>query len=774
MKVFLATVGACVIAVTAQAEPLNCDMSGYKAVPGLSAAVSGETLTLLWDSERAEQVRLQLGITRGTPTIRELAVRARAGQWAVLGRDLAPEYRVVSGLRRITNQQLVPLRELKVPLTDEVVEKYKWDAFWDAPLDLSVPAPRGPGRGGPPPGGPGAAPAGGRGANPGAPPGDAPPAGFGGNPPPAQGVASQPGLPRKADEIRRASAQFAVSSCAVKTDGARVEVTFPGVRIGSLFEGQLVYTVYKGSGLIEQEVVASTRERSLAYKYDSGLSGLAIAPTSKVLWRDTSNNWQDYSFGGAKNDVQVPLKTSNRIIVAEAAGGSIAAFPPPHRFFWSREIAINLGYSWYRKDDGGKYAIGVQQPEREDPSENPANFALYSARPGTAQRMPVYFYVSTQQGKAAIDSALAYTRQDRFKPLPGYQVMATHFHTSSVSRLLQMGGVDQKLPDLEAVKAVGINIFGPVDGGRLQGDRLQGQATYYEIARRHSDRNFLFMPNEESSAGEIGGHEDVLVPKPVFWDYNRPAGTPFIENHPKYGKVYHVGSPADMMELARLENFLIYMPHPRSKGSTGFPDAMKDTPQFNHDNYRGIGMRWGMGLDGSETRLCEIRCQTLLDDMNNWVADKPGPLKFVQAITETYENHPGDDIYSSNPVNYVKLASLPGPDDWSPVIDSMKRGDYFWSSGEVLIPTYEVRGTGTQRTIVADVEWTFPLDFVEVVWGDGTKTDRQIIKTTDLAPFGTKHFEIPFDATGKKWVRFAAWDTASNGAMVQPVRVNPR
>ena len=54
---------------------------------------------------------------------------------------------------------------------------------------------------------------------------------------------------------------------------------------------------------------------------------------------------------------------------------------------------------------------------------------------------------------------------------------------------------------------------------------------------------------------------------------------------------------------------------------------MKDTPQFLHDNYRGIGMRWGMGLDGSETRLCEIRCQTLLDDMNNWIADTSGPAQ---------------------------------------------------------------------------------------------------------------------------------------------------
>ena len=107
----------------------------------------------------------------------------------------------------------------------------------------------------------------------------------------------------------------------------------------------------------------------------------------------------------------------------------------------------------------------------------------------------------------------------------------------------------------------------------------------------------------------------------------------------------------------------------------------------------------------------------------------------------------------------------------SPIINAMKRGDYFVTSGEVLISSYSVTGTGDQRTIVADLEWTFPLDFVEVVWGDGQKTDRQIISTTDLPAFGKKHFEIPLTTAGKKWVRFAAWDVATNGAFVQPIKL---
>jgi hypothetical protein len=69
------------------------------------------------------------------------------------------------------------------------------------------------------------------------------------------------------------------------------------------------------------------------------------------------------------------------------------------------------------------------------------------------------------------------------------------------------------------------------------------------------------------------------------------------------------------------------------------------------------------------------------------------------------------------------------------------------------------------------VEWTFPLEFVEVVWGDGRVTGRRIVPATDLAPFGRHRFEIPFDGTTQKWVRFAAWDSAGNGALVQPVKL---
>ena len=105
------------------------------------------------------------------------------------------------------------------------------------------------------------------------------------------------------------------------------------------------------------------------------------------------------------------------------------------------------------------------------------------------------------------------------------------------------------------------------------------------------------------------------------------------------------------------------------------------------------------------------------------------------------------------------------------VLDALRAGSFFVTSGEVLLHDYSIQGTGGQRAFVADVDWTWPGEFVELVWGDGKTTGREITSATSLAPFSTHQYRIPFDAAGKKWVRFAAWDAAGNGAFTQPVHL---
>src|SRR5712692_3612095 len=112
---------------------------------------------------------------------------------------------------------------------------------------------------------------------------------------------------------------------------------------------------------------------------------------------------------------------------------------------------------------------------------------------------------------------MAFTRGDRFKALPGYKTMVNHFHISFTQRLRESGSLDTLVPELPAMKALGINIVNlndfhgdklhPRDPGPL---RLAEQKDYFEAARRHSDKDFLIMPGEEPNA-YLGGHYDILT-----------------------------------------------------------------------------------------------------------------------------------------------------------------------------------------------------------------------------------------------------------------------
>ena len=725
--------GTALTQASAPASPLVCDLSTYAPTGGITARRSGDILFVEWPGAENERLRLGLSIVDGTPTVAELAMRDGSEAWVTLATDARIEFKITEGLRRISNQQLSPLRDLDVELTQDVVDTYKWDVFWDAPLDLRTEVGTG-------------------------------------NPPPADGVAEQPGLPRSPDEVRRADAVYEAEGCVVTTDGARLEVAFPGMRLGS-FRGQLVLTVYEGTNLIRVEAVASTDLPSVAYKYDLGLTGLDLEG-SRIAWRDIANEKHSYSLRGPANADHVVLRAANRLVVAETNRGAIAAFPPPHTFFWAREVEINVGNNWYRKDDDASFSFGIRQGEQEVVERYLANWSLYSAPPGSEQHMAGYFYATLGDSPEAFEDALAFTNGDVYPPLPGYQVMGSHYHTDLGRDLLASGSIDTRLSDFEVLRAAGINIAGPVDRPR-DATQLEELHWLFEGALRHSDDAFMVMPEMENT-NLLGGHWDLLFSHPVYYVDERTPGTPLVTEHPEYGRMYNIGSAQDLMSMIEAEDMLVYMPHPRTKGSTGFPDAVAETPQFLNDRYRGAGWRWGMGSDLSEVRLSDFRVIPLLDDMNNWIANSSLRPKYLLAITETYFKAPGDDIYANGPVSYLRIGELPEPGDYAPIIDALMAGDYFVTSGEVLIPSHEFDGAGANTTLTAEVHWTFPLDFVEVVYGDGETTTTQMVSTKDLPPFGRHTFTIPFDARGQVWARFAAWDSAGNGAMTMPIRLSER
>ena len=724
-------------------QTVQCDLQNYKPLDGLKAEVREDLLEVTWRGERGETLRAEFTLRAGSPIVHELAARSSGGEWTVLGRDLQPEFEVTSGKRRIDRTQLSALKEAYGKVTPAIVDQQKWNTFWDAPLNV----------------------------------------------PETEGGDASADLPRSPDEIHRAWASFHSTGCTVKTDGARLEVSFPGLDAG-IFAGRLQFTVYRGSNLLRQEAIARTEQQWVAYKYAGGLKGFRAGESTRLIWRDPARAWQEYDFGGSANQRSVGVRARNRLGIIENGGGSLAFFPPPHKFFFARENEVDPGYIYYRKEADGSFAVGVQQPDHtigytpyglheamwehssREAWHQTGNFALYNAPPGTWQRMSVYFYLSPERGRETQRDVMAYTHDDVFKPLAGFKVLVSHFHFHWIDMLNDQGTIDYRAPFLDVFRALGINIViladfhgdaHPADPGPL---RFKDQKVYFDACRRFSDRNFLLLPGEEPNAW-LGGHYMMLLPHPVFWSHAKALlpGQTFEQDDPAYGKVYHTASAADIMELLKRENGIVWQAHPRTKGSAGFPDAIHTKSYFLSDRFIGASFE-SLPVDLSQSRLCEVRCLGTMDDMSNWA---PAP-KFMIAEGDTYQKYPGDETYPQLAVNYVKLDRVPSFDQgWASVVQALHAGDFFVTSGEVLFHNWGIEGAGAHRVYTADVEWTFPLEFAELVWSDGQSVHSRIIPETGLPPFGRRRFRVPFDVAGKKWVRFAVWDSVGDGAFTEPV-----
>ena len=289
---------------------------------------------------------------------------------------------------------------------------------------------------------------------------------------------------------------------------------------------------------------------------------------------------------------------------------------------------------------------------------------------------------------------------------------------------------------------------------------------------RLSDKDFLLLPGEEPNV-HLGGHWISFFPRPVMWVLNRGKDKPFVEMHPKYGRVYHVGSPADVLKLMEREGGLMWAAHPRIKSSTGFPDLYREEPFFKSDRY--LGGAWkAMPADLSKPRLGE-RVLDLLDDTANW-----GAKKYIVGEVDIFQVDRTTEFYAHANINYLRLDHIPRFEDgWAPVLKALQDGAFFISTGEVLMPRFTIGGKQSGQTLKlvasrqaqleVELSWTFPMSFAEVITGDGKEVYRKRIDLTETGAFGKQTLKTTLDLSGKTWVRLEAWDVAANGVISQPV-----
>jgi hypothetical protein len=567
---------------------------------------------------------------------------------------------------------------------------------------------------------------------------------------------------------------FNKKDVSVSTSGSRTTVTIAGVEAPN-FKGDLEITLYNGQPLFNVASVITTQVDSTAILYDAGLVAKQ-QPVKKVSWSDVYEHLQ--TDNNNQPDTAKNLAVKYRTIIGSNTGGSIAVFPAPHQYFYPLDEAFNLKFVWYGNNYRNMlpgYGLGIRQELTGDKRYVP----WFNAPPGTKQRLNFFCLLSTGDAAGLLANVKRYTHNDSYKPLPGYKTMTSHFHNEFIMSVVLAGKpVPDKPSFVDVFKRLGVNIVhlaefhytahpkGPDE------QRLRELKSLFEQCKRLSSANFLLLPGEEPNEF-FGGHWLEFFPKPVYWIMSRKPGTPLVTTDAEHGKVYHIGDKSDMLALLKAENGLAWTAHARTKGSTGFPDVYKEETFFKSDRF--LGAAWkAIPADLSQPRLGK-RALDLLDDMNNW-----GLQKKMLSEADLFSIEPENEMYAHLNVNYLQLNKQPEfKEGWQPVLDVLQQGRFFSTTGEILIADFKVNGhqsgetiklpANGKSTISFKADWTFPLNFAEIVSGDGKKVYRKYINLNYTKAFGARTFTVPVDLKGRTWARLEIWDAAVNGAFTQTV-----
>jgi hypothetical protein len=554
--------------------------------------------------------------------------------------------------------------------------------------------------------------------------------------------------------------------------GSRTIIKVSPLTAGA-FSGSLEITIYNGSPLFDVAAVMSTKNDSTAILYDAGLVSKWPA-WKKIVWSDSKENLQfaTTTAGEAAKNVEVKYRT----IIGENDAGSVAVFPAPHQYFYPLDEAFNLKFTWYGcryRNLLPEYGIGV----RQDLMGDKRWVTWFNAPANTKQRLHFFCLLSNTSAKNTFKEVKTFTHSDSYQRLPGYKTMATHFHNEYVMRSMLSGKAEPLIPDFVNVfKKTGIDIVhlaefhytahpkGPDD------TRLNELDNLFDECKKFSSKNFLLLPGEEPNEF-FGGHWLALFPKPVYWIMSRKADKTFVSEQPKYGKVYRIGSKQEMLRLLEAEDGLAWTAHARTKGSVGFPDKYKEENFFTSDYF--LGATWkAMPADLSQPRLGK-RALDVMDDMANW-----GLEKHVIGEADLFSVEPNNEMYAHLNVNYLQIDKLPKFETgWKPVLDAMRQGKFFVTTGEVLLPSFTINGKKAGETLILEasgkavitlkVAWTFPLSFAEVISGDGKIVYRKRINLDNTKPFAQQTFTFTANLKNMKWVRVEVWDVAANGAFTQ-------
>src|SRR4029077_9457953 len=214
--------------------------------------------------------------------------------------------------------------------------------------------------------------------------------------------------------VKHYIAELHLTAVQVLSEGQRASVRLSGLSAGP-FAGNLVFHFYAGSPLVEIEAAMTQPDNAVAYFYDAVLDGAF----KTIAWKDTADKFVRVTPEGAPR----PVAVRNRTIMAEAAAGTPAGFPPPHAFFFPRDYTTNFKFAQV-----GLSRFGLRQDPVGGAGHQGEFTPWFDAPAGRTQHMQMFLLLSGAKAEATLDEVKRFTHGDVFKPLPGYKTIVSHWH----------------------------------------------------------------------------------------------------------------------------------------------------------------------------------------------------------------------------------------------------------------------------------------------------------------------------------------------------------
>ena len=167
----------------------------------------------------------------------------------------------------------------------------------------------------------------------------------------------------------------------------------------------------------------------------------------------------------------------------------------------------------------------------------------------------------------------------------------------------------------------------------------------------------------------------------------------------------------------------------------------------------------------SRRRASAIARSTCVDELNN-----QGLRKRLLGEVDVFQFDHTHELYAHMNINYIKLDRLPAFDRWGDALAPLAKGEFFTTTGEVLLPDVDlrviVRRPRSWRTFARSGRSRFGSPR-----SSGATARRRIARSSSWrrrASSAARRFEWRAKANGWKWARVAVWDVAGNGAFVNP------